>query len=420
LKHQTILILDCGSGDSLSIARQIRDFNVFCEIHPCDLSISSVKSIEPAGIILVGDQASKVNSEIFQLDIPVLGIGVDCAPQTVPENPDPGVLKNFLIDVCNCETNWTMKSFIKSAVHEIKEQVGNGRAICGLSGGIDSAVAAALVHQAIGDQLTCIYVDHGFMRKGETEQIIETFQKQLKMNLIHIDARERFVKKIAGITDPEQKRKIIGNEFVRVFEEEAAKIGDAKFLVQGTLYADIVESGTSQKGVIKSHHNVGGLPEDMELELVEPLKSLFKDEVRILAQELGLPEEIVWRHPFPGPGLAIRILGEIDFTKLEILREVDAIIIEEIKKAGLYRQIWQAFGVLTNARTVGVLDDERTYDYVVAVRAVTSEDAMTAQWFKMPYEVLDSISRRVMHEVKGVNRVVYDISSKPPATIEWE
>ncbi|MDI6870163.1 MAG: glutamine-hydrolyzing GMP synthase [Bacillota bacterium] len=330
------------------------------------------------------------------------------------------VLRNFLFGVAGCAGDWTMGSFIHQAVEEIRRQVGGGRAVCALSGGVDSSVAAALVHRAIGDQLTCIFVDHGLLRKGEPEQVVETFRDHFHLKLVHVDARKRFLHALAGVTEPEKKRKLIGREFIAVFEEEAAKLGEIDFLVQGTLYPDVIESGTKTAAVIKSHHNVGGLPEEMRLQLVEPLRNLFKDEVRAVGEELGLPEAVVWRQPFPGPGLAIRIIGEVTEEKLAILREVDAVFLEEIRRAGLYRQIWQSFAVLTDSRTVGVMGDERTYAYVVALRAVTSEDGMTADWFRIPHEVLGTVANRVLNEVKGVNRVVYDITSKPPATIEWE
>jgi GMP synthase (glutamine-hydrolysing) len=315
---------------------------------------------------------------------------------------------------------WTMVSIIEQSVQQVREMVGKSKIICGLSGGVDSATAAVLVHKAVGDQLTCVFVDHGLLRKGEAEQVEDTFRRHFHINLIHVQAQERFLRRLEGVTDPEAKRKTIGEEFIRVFEEVASRLEDTPFLVQGTLYPDIIESGTRDAARIKSHHNVGGLPEDMQFTLVEPLRNLFKDEVRAVGEELGLPEEIVWRQPFPGPGLAIRIIGEITAEKLHILREADAIVIEEIKRAGLYREIWQSFAILPDIRTVGVMGDERTYAYPIVLRAVTSEDAMTADWARLPYEVLERISSRIISEVPGVNRVAYDISSKPPATIEWE
>ncbi len=347
--------------------------------------------------------------------------GVQFHPEVVHTPRGTEIINNFLYQVCKCKGDWTTANFIEESVAKIKEQAGEAKVICGLSGGVDSSVAAALVHEAIGDQLTCIFVDHGLLRKNEGVEVEETFTKEFDINLVHVKAEDRFLEKLARIDDPEKKRKIIGNEFIRVFEEESAKVGDAKFLVQGTIYSDVIESGGSEgSSTIKSHHNVGGLPEDMEFKLIEPLRELFKDEVREVGSELGLPDDIVWRQPFPGPGLGIRVLGEVTKDKLDILKEADAIYREEIKNAGLNREIWQYFAVLPPMRSVGVMGDGRTYCYTIGLRAVKSKDAMTADWARIPYEVLEKISTRITNEVKQVNRVVYDITSKPPATIEWE
>ncbi|MDI6878738.1 MAG: glutamine-hydrolyzing GMP synthase [Desulfitobacteriaceae bacterium] len=346
--------------------------------------------------------------------------GVQFHPEVRHTPEGQRMLEQFLFDICGCHGDWTMESFVEAQVQAIRERVGNRRVLCALSGGVDSSVAAVLVHRAIGDQLTCVFVDHGFMRKNEAIQVKKVFSEQFHLNLVFVDAQERFMAKIAEMSDPETKRKGIGNEFIRLFEDESRKLGKVDFLVQGTLYPDVVESGTDTAETIKSHHNVGGLPEDMEFELIEPLRTLFKDEVREVGMELGMPEEIVWRQPFPGPGLAIRILGEVTQEKLEILREADAIIMEEIRAAGLYRELWQSFAVLPSIRSVGVMGDGRTYAYPIILRAVTSEDAMTADWARLPYELLERISSRIVNEVQGVNRVVYDITSKPPGTIEWE
>ncbi|MHB0976804.1 MAG: glutamine-hydrolyzing GMP synthase [Candidatus Aquicultorales bacterium] len=346
--------------------------------------------------------------------------GLQFHPEVVHTDHGMEILKNFLYDQAECQPSWTMFSIIEDAVERIRGTVGERKVICGLSGGVDSSVAAALVHRAVGDQLTCIFVDHGLLRKNEAELVVETFRKHFHINLVHVDASRRFIEKLTGVTDPEVKRKTIGNEFIRVFEEEASKLKEVDFLVQGTLYPDVIESGTKDAAKIKTHHNVGGLPEDMQFKLVEPLRALFKDEVRAVGEELGLPEEIVWRQPFPGPGLAVRIIGDVTAERLEILREADAVVEEEIKRAGLYKEIWQSFAVLPCIRSVGVMGDARTYAYPIAIRAVKSEDAMTADWARMPYEVLERMSTRIINEVPGVNRVVYDISSKPPSTIEWE
>ena len=333
------------------------------------------------------------------------------------------MLRNFAFRICKAEANWSMKDYIDQQVREIRAKVGDDKVLLGLSGGVDSSVAAALLHRAIGKNLYCMYIDHGLMRKGESESVIETFTRNMDLNLIPIDASERFLSKLKGVTDPEQKRKIIGNEFVYTFRDEVAKLlegTDIRWLAQGTLYTDVIESGTKTAQTIKSHHNVGGLPEDMNFKLVEPLNRLFKDEVRALGTELGLPEEMVWRQPFPGPGLGVRVLGEITPEKLEIVSESDAILREEIRNAGLQREIWQYFTCLPDIRTVGVMGDQRTYDYTVVIRAVTSIDGMTADWARIPYDVLDRISTRIVNEVRHVNRVALDITSKPPGTIEWE
>jgi len=333
------------------------------------------------------------------------------------------ILTRFLEDICECEMGWNAASVADEQIRRIREQVGDARVICGLSGGVDSSVAALLVHRAVGDQLTCVFVDHGLMRKGEGEQVVEAFSKTFEVPLVAVDAEERFLERLSGLTEPEEKRKAIGAEFIRVFEEEAEKLGNPKFLVQGTLYSDVIESGGGNgAATIKSHHNVGGLPEDLEFELVEPLRMLFKDEVRQVGIELGLPERLVWRQPFPGPGLGIRIVGgEVNKERLEILRDADYVLQDEIRSAGMYRELWQSFCVLPgDLRSVGVQGDERTYGYVVVIRAVTSDDAMTADWARLPYDLLERIASRMINEIRQVNRVVLDITSKPPGTIEWE
>jgi GMP synthase (glutamine-hydrolysing) len=346
--------------------------------------------------------------------------GVQFHPEVAHTPQGQAILERFLYAACGCEPAWTMASIIETSVEAIRAQVGTGRAICGLSGGVDSAVAAALVHRAIGPQLTCVFVDTGLMRRDEGDQVVETFRRTAGIELIHVRAADRFFDALAGITDPEEKRKTIGELFIRVFEDAAGGIEDARFLVQGTLYPDVIESGTKDAARIKSHHNVGGLPDDMDFELVEPLRNLFKDEVRRVGEELGLPPDIVWRQPFPGPGLGVRIIGEVTPDKVATLQHADAIVREEIRKAGLDREVWQYFAVLPDIRSVGVMGDERTYAHPVIIRAVTSEDAMTADWARLPYELLATLSSRIINEVAGVNRVAYDITSKPPGTIEWE
>lgn len=362
---------------------------------------------EVTGIAAMQDEKRRLAAVQFHPEVAHTPYGTD-------------LIKNFLYLTCECLPNWTRLSIIEESIEDIRAKAGDSQVICALSGGVDSSVAALLVHRAIGDRLTCVFVDHGMLRAGEAEQVEATFKKHFHLNLIHVDARKQFLDALAGVTDPEQKRKIIGERFIRTFEAETKNIKDARFLVQGTLYPDVIESGTRSAAKIKTHHNVGGLPEDMEFELIEPLRLLFKDEARAVGEELGLPEEIVWRQPFPGPGLAVRIIGDITEERLEILREADAIVIDEIKRAGLYREIWQAFAILPCIRSVGVQGDGRTYAYPIVLRAVTSEDAMTADWARIPYDVLQRISSRVINEVHGVNRVAYDISSKPPSTIEWE
>ena len=509
--EQKVIVLDFGGQYNQLIARRIRELGVYSELMSYKTTIEQIKELNPKGIIFSGgpnsvysDVAPKVDPEIYELGIPILGIcygmqmmsyhfggkverasvreygkaiitvknpdsklyldlpveqqvwmshsdlviepptgfSIDAstshAPVAAMSNVDKkfyavqfhpevlhsvygnDMLKNFILHVCDCELDWTASSFVDLAIADIRSKAGDKKVLCGLSGGVDSSVAAVLTHKAVGDNLTCIFVDHGLLRKNEAEQVMETFKDGFHMNIILVDAKERFMSKLKGVSDPERKRKIIGEEFIRVFEEESKKLGQFDYLVQGTLYTDIIESGTDTATTIKSHHNVGGLPEDIQFQLIEPLNTLFKDEVRRVGEEMGLPEHIVWRHPFPGPGLGIRALGEVTEDKLHILRESDAILEDEIRKAGMYREIWQMFTVVPNVRTVGVMGDERTYSHTVAIRAVNSTDGMTADWAHLPYELLQKLSSRMINEIPEVNRVVYDITSKPPATIEWE
>jgi GMP synthase (glutamine-hydrolysing) len=511
-QRDLILIIDFGSQYTQLIARRVRELDVYSEIHPNTISFEEVKNLHPKGIILSGgpmsvydDAAPKIDSQIFNLKIPVLGIcyglqlisknfggtieaaddreygksilritdntdilrGVEdasivwmshgdyltglpkgfkvigesdhspiCAisnppkrlyglqfhPEVAHTEDGEKIISNFVFEICNCSGNWTSQNFIEDQLEQIKTTVGKSKAICALSGGVDSTVAAVLVRKAIGEDLICIHIDNGLMRKNESEKISALFDEKLKLDHIHVDASERFLKNLKGISDPEKKRKIIGNTFIEIFEEEAKKINDVEFLVQGTLYPDVIES-VSVKGAsatIKTHHNVGGLPEKMHLKLIEPFRELFKDEVRKVGKSLNVLSEFINRHPFPGPGLAVRVLGEITKEKLDILREADDIFITSIKEAGLYNSIWQAFTVLLPVNTVGVMGDARTYEFVLSLRAVTSVDGMTADWYPFEHDFLSSVSGKIINKVKGVNRVVYDISSKPPSTIEWE
>lgn len=510
MDKELVLIIDFGGQYSQLIARRVRECGIYCEIVPYTYSLEKIRAKNPKGIIFTGgpknvseEGAPTVDSKIFELNIPILGIcfghqliahllggevkssdrreygktdvnlaedsalfkgmegkkqcwmshtyyvskvpegftvtasseecptaamsnrerniyGVQFHPEVEHTPFGKDILKNFLFNICDLKGDWTMASFAEAKIEEIKKAVGDKEVLCALSGGVDSSVAAVMVHKAVGKQLTCIFVDHGLLRKDEGDQVEKIFKEQFDMNLIRVNAQERFLNKLKGVTDPEKKRKIIGEEFIRVFEEEANKLGEIDYLVQGTIYPDVVESGTNVSATIKSHHNVGGLPQDMNLKLLEPLRELFKDEVRAVGEELGIPHDLVWRQPFPGPGLAIRVLGEVTEEKLFITREADAIFREEIAKAGLQEEIWQYFACLPSIQSVGVMGDERTYSHAIALRAVTSTDGMTSDWAHIPYEVLDKISRRIVNEVKGVNRIVYDITSKPPSTIEWE
>lgn len=410
IEKEMILVLDYGSQTSQELTRKIRELGVYSELRLPKLTNDQIKELNPKGIILSGIETDETE-DVFELGIPILAIESDS---------EESLLKNFLYDTCDCKGDWSAANYVEHEVKRIREIVGTRKVLCALSGGVDSSVVAALVHKAIGDQLTSVFVDHGLLRKNEGDLVMETFKDKFKMNIIRIDAEDRFLSKLAGVKDPEEKRKIIGNEFIYVFDDEADRLKDMDFLAQGTIYSDVIESGADGGKMVKSHHNVGGLPEDMQFELLEPLKALFKDEVRAVGIELGLPEEIVWRQPFPGPGLGIRVLGEVTKEKVEIVREADAILREEIASAGLDRDIWQYFAVLPGIQSVGVKDGERTYDHTVGIRAVHSVDGMTSDFARIPWDVLEKISRRMTSEVDQVNRVVYDISSKPPSTIEWE
>ncbi|MTI65058.1 MAG: glutamine-hydrolyzing GMP synthase [Firmicutes bacterium] len=510
MNNSLILIMDFGGQYSQLIARRVREANVYCEIVPFNYPLDKIKEKSPKGIIFSGgpssvyaENAPKCDKEIYELDIPILGIcyggqlmalefggkvnkakareygraklnlvdnegifkdidnnmlcwmshtdfiekppesfKVTATTESCPvaamknvekklyavqfhpevEHTEMGreMINNFVGEVCNITPDWNMGDFAEETIEKIKTEIGDKKALCALSGGVDSSVAAVLVHKAIGKNLTCVFVDHGLLRKNEGDQVEEIFKDKFDMNLIRVNAKDRFLNKLKGVKDPERKRKIIGEEFIRVFEEEKRKLGEIDYLVQGTIYPDVVESGTDQASVIKSHHNVGGLPEDVDFKLVEPLNQLFKDEVREVGRKLNIPEEIVSRQPFPGPGLAIRVLGEITEEKLDIVREADFIFRDEIKKAGLKDQIWQYFAALPNIKSVGVMGDERTYVHTIALRAVTSSDGMTSDWARIPHEVLEKISNKIVNNVEHVNRVMYDVTSKPPATIEFE
>jgi GMP synthase (glutamine-hydrolysing) len=415
-----ILVVECGDRRQQTLARDIRELEVYSEIMTKDLALSQVEDLSSrfAGIILAevsDDDRDRLGEEFTASGLPQLILRDEASVKETK-----ALVQNFVKNQTRADANWTLDAYVERQIQAIRQQVGDRRAICGLSGGVDSSVAATLVYKAIGQQLTLVFVDHGLMRKNEGDQVEAVFRDQLGANFIRVNAQDRFLDKLAGVTDPEAKRKIIGEEFIRVFEDEAAEIGEADFLVQGTIYPDVLESQRGDK-LVKSHHNVGGLPEDIEFQgIIEPLRELFKDEVRLLGAHLGLPEELVWRQPFPGPGLAVRCLGECTREKLDILRDADAIFREEIAAAGLAHELSQYFAVLTNLRSVGVRNGERTYDYVLALRAIKTRDFMTAEWARLPYDLLDKVSRRITDEVEGVSRVVYEITGKPPATIEWE
>ena len=435
MKQDMIVIIDLGCDANTTTARAIRSLGVYSEIYPHDITEAQLAALPNVkGIILNGGPNNIVDgapidapAAIYECGLPLLAVahGNGAHPQDIPCWPEDEVqiqalLRPFLFDVCKAEQNWNMRNFIEDQIELVRRQVGNKKVLLALSGGVDSSVVAALLLKAIGDQLTCVHVNHGLLRKGEPEQVVEVFKNQLKANLVYVDASERFLSKLAGVSDPEQKRKIIGAEFIRVFEEEARKLDGIEFLGQGTIYPDIVESGTKTAKMVKSHHNVGGLPEDLQFELVEPLRQLFKDEVRACGKELGLPDGMVYRQPFPGPGLGVRCLGAITKERLEAVRESDAILREEFHIAGLDKTVWQYFTVAPDFRSVGVRDNARCFEYPIILRAVNTVDAMTATVEEVPWPVLMKITDRILKEVKNVNRVCYDLSPKPTATIEWE
>lgn len=430
MKQDLIVILDLGSTQNTVIAREIRSLGVYSEIHPHDITAAELKAMDNVkGIILNGGenrivdgQAVEIRPELYDLGFPMLSISYPqskCEKQ-IDKLPDVETLKKFIFEDCGAQTNWNMKNFIEDQIELIREQVGDKKVLLALSGGVDSSVVAAMLIKAIGRQLVCVHVNHGLMRKNESESVVKVFRDELHANLIYVDASERFLGKLENIADPEQKRKIIGSEFIHVFEEEARKLEGIDFLGQGTIYPDIIESGTKTAKMVKSHHNVGGLPEDLKFELVEPLKQLFKDEVRACGVELGLPYEMVYRQPFPGPGLGVRCLGAITKERLEAVRESDAILREEFAKAGLDKKVWQYFTVVPDFKSVGMKNNARVFEYMVIIRAINTIDAMTATIEKVDWEILEKIAGRILQEVENVNRVCYDMSPKPPATIEFE
>lgn len=430
MKQDLIVVLDLGSTRNTVVARAIRELGVYSEIHPHDITADELKALKNVkGIVLNGGenrvvdgQAVEIRPELYDMGIPMLSIDYPqskCEKQ-LDDLPDPETLKDFIFEECKAEANWNMKNFIEDQVELIRRQVGDRKVLLALSGGVDSSVVAAMLIKAIGQQLVCVHVNHGLMRKNESESVVKVFRDELHANLIYVDASERFLGKLENVADPEQKRKIIGGEFIRVFEEEARKLEGIDFLGQGTIYPDIIESGTKTAKMVKSHHNVGGLPEDLKFELVEPLKQLFKDEVRACGVELGLPHDMVYRQPFPGPGLGVRCLGAITRDRLEAVRESDAILREEFAKAGLDKKVWQYFTVVPDFKSVGMKNNARVFEYMVIIRAINTIDAMTASVEKVDWDVLERITERILAEVENVNRVCYDMSPKPPATIEFE